>query len=94
MYGRSCVTYFERQSRSYGAPYRRYDVPSNKTTETIAKSILNLAVSSKLTTCEVSISNICTSNNMFKREIWDKFTEFTFLNFFSPDFTNKHVIAG
>ena len=22
---------------------------------------------------------ICTSNHMFKREIWDKFTEFTFL---------------
>ena len=24
---------------------------------------------------------ICTSNHMFKREIWDKFTEFTFLKF-------------
>ena len=23
----------------------------------------------------------CTSNHMFKREIWDKFTEFTFLKF-------------
>ena len=26
-------------------------------------------------------SDICTSNHMFKREIWDKFTEFTFLKF-------------
>ena len=25
---------------------------------------------------------ICTSNHMFKREIWDKFTEFTFLKLF------------
>ena len=24
---------------------------------------------------------ICTSNHMFKGEIWDKFTEFTFLKF-------------
>ena len=24
---------------------------------------------------------LCTSNSMFKREIWDKFTEFTFLKF-------------
>ena len=30
---------------------------------------------------------------MFKREIWDKFTELTFLKFF-PNFTNKHVIQG
>ena len=25
------------------------------------------------------MKQICTSNHMFKREIWDKFTEFTFL---------------
>ena len=41
---------------------------------------------------------------MFKREIWDKFTEFTFLKFrnLSKDFErfektfdlNKHVISG
>ena len=47
---------------------------------------------------------ICTSNHMFKREIWDKFNNFTFLKFqkisknelgkFSPNFTNKHVIPG
>ena len=34
------------------------DVSSNKTPETIAKSILDLAISSKSTTCDVSISNI------------------------------------
>ena len=33
------------------------DVPSNKTPETIAKSILDLSIS-KWTTCDVSISNI------------------------------------
>ena len=45
--------------------------------------------------------------NMFKREMWDKFTEFTFVKFrkffkiskneqgkFCPNFTNKHVIPG
>ena len=40
---------------------------------------------------------ISTSNHMFKREIWDKFTEFTEKNErgkFSPNFTNKHVIPG
>ena len=51
---------------------------------------------------------ISTSNHMFKRKIWDKFTEFTFLKFcegdfkisknerdkFSPNFTNNHVIPG
>ena len=26
---------------------------------------------------------LCTSNSMFKREIWDKFTEFTFLKFWN-----------
>ena len=42
---------------------------------------------------------------MFKREMWDKFTEFTFLKYskkfsknergkFSTNFTNKHVIPG
>ena len=40
---------------------------------------------------------------MFKREIWDKFTEFNEEDFkisknergkFSPNFTNKHVIPG
>ena len=36
---------------------------------------------------------VSTSNHMFTREIWDKFTEFTFLKF-SPNFTNKHVIPG
>ena len=42
-----------------------------------------------------------TSNHMFKREIWDKLTEFTFLKFskneqgkFSPNVTDKHVIPG
>ena len=52
------------------------------------------------------MKNINTSNPMFKRKTWDKFTEFTFLygrfeNFkknerdkFSPNFTNKHVIPG
>ena len=50
---------------------------------------------------------ICISNHMFKREIWDKFTEFTFLIFeiegdfnvsenqrdrFCPNFISKHVI--
>ena len=51
-------------------------------------------------------TKITTSNHMFIREIWDKFTEFTFLKFlnlkisknergeFSPNFTNKHVISG
>ena len=51
-------------------------------------------------------TKITTSNHMFIREIWDKFTEFTFLKFlnlkilkngrgeFSPNFTNKHVIPG
>ena len=34
------------------------DVPSNKTPETIAESILDLAISSKSTTCDVSILNI------------------------------------
>ena len=34
------------------------DVHSNKTPETIAKLIVELAISSKLTTCDVSISNI------------------------------------
>ena len=29
----------------------------------------------------VYIKKIITSNHMFKREIWDKFTEFTFLKF-------------
>ena len=33
------------------------DVPSNKTPETITKSILDLAISSKSTTCDVSTSN-------------------------------------
>ena len=28
-----------------------------------------------------SNGDISTSNHMFKREIWDKFTEFTFLKF-------------
>ena len=28
-----------------------------------------------------ALSAICTSNHMFKRKIWDKFTEFTFLKF-------------
>ena len=33
---------------------------------------------------------ICTSNNMFKREIWDKFTEFTFSKFWNlPRFTRE-----
>ena len=41
---------------------------------------------------------------MFKKEIWDKFTEFNFFKFcknskteqgkFSPYFTNKHMIPG
>ena len=34
---------------------------------------------------------IRTSNHMFKREIWDKFNEFSFLE--SPE-SNKHVIPG
>ena len=28
-----------------------------------------------------NMQHICTSNHMFKKEIWDKFTEFTFLRF-------------
>ena len=39
-----------------------------------------------------------TSNHMFKREIWDKFTEFKISKNkrgkFSPNFMNKHVIPG
>ena len=38
------------------------------------------------------------SNHMFKREIWDKFTELKISKNkrgkFSPNFTNKHVIPG
>ena len=30
-----------------------------------------------------TLNNVCTSNHMFKREIWDKFTEFTFLHLIS-----------
>ena len=30
---------------------------------------------------EIWLSVISTSNHMFKREIWDKFTEFTYLKF-------------
>ena len=46
---------------------------------------------------------ICTSNHMLKREIWDKFTEFTFLipkfqkmneENFPQYLANKHVIPG
>ena len=46
---------------------------------------------------------ISTSNHMFKREIWGKFTEFHLGDFkisknklgkFSQNFTNKHVIPG
>ena len=34
--------------------------------------------------------SICTSNHMFKVEIWDKFTEFTFLKFLNlPRFTRE-----
>ena len=39
------------------------DVPSKKARETIAKSILDLAISSKSTTCDVSISNILIRKN-------------------------------
>ena len=43
---------------------------------------------------QVFLNNyISTKNHMFKREIWDNFTEFTFLKF-SQNFTNKHVIPG
>ena len=32
--------------------------------------------------CSENMQQICTSNHMFKKEIWDKFTEFTFFSKF------------
>ena len=44
------------------------DVSSNKTPETIAKSILDLATSSKSTTCDISLSNILTKKDKHQQK--------------------------
>ena len=44
------------------------DVHSNKTPETIAKSIVDLAISSKKTTCDVSISNILIRKGKYQQK--------------------------
>ena len=53
---------------SYGVQSKAFD-----------KSV-NTAATTKLLSIYSSIS---TSNHMFKREIWDEFTEFTFLKFWN-----------
>ena len=49
-------------------PIGNNDVSSNKTPETIAKSILDLATSSKSTTCDISLSNILTKKDKHQQK--------------------------
>ena len=44
------------------------DVSSNKIPETIAKSILHLAISSKSTTCDILLSNILTKKDKHQQK--------------------------
>ena len=44
------------------------DISSNKTPETIAKSILDFATSSKSTTCDISLSNILTKKDKHQQK--------------------------
>ena len=68
MYVVSCETSFERQSHYIVFHIGTNDVPSNKIPEIIAKSILDLAISSKPSTCDVSISNILIRKDKLERK--------------------------
>ena len=55
--------------RSFDAAFLFTNVPLEKITEIVIKNVFGRK--RKISAC----------NHMFKREIWDKFTEFTFLKF-------------
>ena len=68
MYGGLCAVYYQEQSRSYS--YSRSDKQSfiKKESAEISSAIVDLALKLKSDTCQVSVSNLTTRNDQYRKK--------------------------